>query len=211
MTSVLIADDHALIRESFRALLEVSHGFTVAGEAATGVEAVRLVRELRPDVVLMDIRMPEMDGIEATRQICAESPSRVLILTTFDLDEYVYGALRAGASGFLVKDTTSADLLTGIRMVASGEALPASRSARRLIARFAQENGSRLKAVTEREKEVLTLIAQGMTNTEIAQKLFVTMGTVKTHISRLLKKLDARDRAQLVIIAYETGVVTPRR
>ncbi|WP_127503230.1 response regulator transcription factor [Actinoplanes solisilvae] len=211
MTSVLLADDHALIRESFRTLLESSSDLIVAGEAATGAEAVRLVRELRPDVVLMDIRMPEMDGIEATRQICAESSSRVLILTTFDLDEYVYGALLAGASGFLIKAATAAELLAGIRAVASGEALPASRAARRLIAKFAEESGSGLRSVTEREKEVLILIARGLSNTEIAQKLFVGVGTVKTHISRLLKKLDARDRAQLVIIAYETGVVATQR
>jgi DNA-binding NarL/FixJ family response regulator len=215
---VLLVDDHPLMRESFRALLDASPGFAVVGEAGTGAEAVRMAHQYHPDVVLMDVRMPEMDGIEATRRICAgaETPSvRVLILTTFDLDEYVYAALRAGASGFLVKDVTAADLLVGIRVVASGEALLAPRVTRRLIAAFAQQGepapgaAPALEAVTEREREVLTLIARGLSNTEIAQHLHVTMGTVKTHIGRLLSKLGARDRAQLVIAAYETGLVAP--
>ncbi|GII24833.1 response regulator [Planosporangium mesophilum] len=215
---VLLADDHALMRESFRALLDASPGFIAVGEARTGTEAVRLARQHLPDVVLMDVRMPDMDGIEATRQICAgpETASvRVLILTTFDLNEYVYAALRAGASGFLVKDATAAELLAGIRVVASGEALLAPRVTRRLIDTFTQQarpaSGAPtgLEVITEREREVLALIARGLSNTEIAQHLHVTLGTVKTHIGRLLSKLAARDRAQLVITAYETGLVTP--
>ncbi|MGI5211740.1 response regulator [Plantactinospora sp. CA-290183] len=215
---VLLADDHALIRESFRALLDASPGFTTVGEAGTGAEAVRLARQHLPDVVLMDVRMPDMDGIEATRQICAGSqtaPVRVLILSTFDLDEYVYAALRAGASGFLVKDVTAAELLAGIRVVAAGEALLAPRVTRRLITTFTRQARPvgkappGLEVITGREREVLTLIARGLSNTEIAQHLHVTLGTVKTHIGRLLSKLAARDRAQLVITAYETGLVTP--
>ncbi|MFK3979751.1 response regulator [Micromonospora sp. NPDC050397] len=215
---VLLADDHPLMRESFRALLDASPGFATVGEAGTGAEAVRLARRHLPDVVLMDVRMPEMDGIEATRQICAgpETASvRVLILTTFDLDEYVYAALRAGASGFLVKDGTAAELLAGIRVVAAGEALLAPRITQRLIAAFTRQTRPStgpppgLEAITEREREVLVLIARGLSNTEIAQHLHVTVGTVKTHIGRLLSKLAARDRAQLVIAAYETGLVTP--
>ncbi|MFG1603113.1 response regulator [Actinoplanes sp. NPDC049265] len=218
--AVLLADDQALIRESFRALLETAPGFRVVGEAGTGVEAVDSARRLRPDVVLMDVRMPGMDGIEATRQICAgaETPAvRVLILTTFDLDEYVYAALRAGASGFLVKDTTAADLLSGIRLVAAGEALLAPRVTRRLISTFTGPGSQRgpeaitvLEAITARERDVLEQIARGLSNTEIAEHLHVGLGTVKTHITRLLSKLGARDRAQLVITAYETGLVTPR-
>jgi DNA-binding NarL/FixJ family response regulator len=218
-TRVLLADDHALIREGFRALLEAETGFRPVGEAGTGAEAVRLARRHQPDVVLMDVRMPEMDGIEATRRICAapETASvRVLILTTFDLDEYVYAALRAGASGFLVKDSTAADLVTAIRVVAAGEALLAPRVTRRLIAAFASQGrpvapAAAVPGITEREREVLTLVARGLSNTEIAQALYVTLGTVKTHIGRLLSKVDARDRAQLVIAAYEAGLVTPGR
>ncbi|WP_229070598.1 response regulator transcription factor [Actinoplanes sp. DH11] len=217
--TVLLADDHAMMRESFRALLDVSPGITPIAEAGTGAEAVRLAREHRPDVVLMDVRMPEMDGIEATRQICADPATasvRVLILTTFDLDEYVYAALRAGASGFLVKDATAAELLTGIRLVAAGEALLAPRVTRRLIAAFNGTGGPApapprgLEAITDREQEVLTLIARGLSNTEIAEHLHLGVGTVKTHIGRLLSKLGARDRAQLVITAYESGLIAPR-
>ena len=216
--AVVLADDHDLMRESFRALLDASPGFTSVGEASTGTEAVRLARQHRPDVVLMDVRMPEMDGIEATRQICADSQMssvRVLMLTTFDLDEYVYAALAAGASGFLVKDATAAELLNGIRLVAAGEALLAPRVTRRLIAMFTGRGRSAraprgLEAITQREREVLALIARGLSNTEIAQDLHVTLGTVKTHIGRLLRKLGARDRAQLVITAYDSGLVTPR-
>ncbi|MEU4690872.1 response regulator transcription factor [Actinoplanes sp. NPDC023714] len=209
--AVLLADDQALMRESFRALLDASPGFHPVAEAGNGVEAVALARQHRPDVVLMDVRMPEMDGIEATRQISASVPGvRVLILTTFDLDEYVYAALRAGASGFLVKDTTAADLLTGIRLVAEGEALLAPRVTRRLIEAFAGTSPSAFTGlpITDREREVLTLIARGLSNTEIAGELYLGVGTVKTHITRLLQKLDARDRAQLVITAYESGLVT---
>ncbi|WP_433797734.1 response regulator [Actinoplanes sp. CA-252034] len=207
------------MRESFRALLDASPGFLTVGEAGTGAGAVRLARELRPDVVLMDVRMPEMDGIEATRQICAapETASvRVLILTTFDLDEYVYGALRAGASGFLVKDATATELLNGVRLVAAGEALLAPRATRKLIDAFngrdkpASGTLRGLDAITDREREVLSLIAAGLSNTEIAEHLHLGVGTVKTHIGRLLHKLAARDRAQLVITAYESGLVTVR-
>jgi DNA-binding NarL/FixJ family response regulator len=215
--SVLLADDHSLMRESFRMLLAASPGFLPVGEADTGAEAVRLAREHRPDVVLMDVRMPEMDGIEATRQICSDpetSSVRVLVLTTFDLDEYVFAALHAGASGFLVKDATATDLLNGIRLVAAGEALLAPRVTRRLIDAFTQQGKSQagaprgLEVITEREREVLALIAGGLSNTEIAAHLHVGVGTVKTHIGRLLHKLKARDRAQLVITAYESGLVT---
>ncbi|BEL01881.1 response regulator transcription factor [Actinoplanes sichuanensis] len=216
---VLLADDHPLMRESFRALLDASPGFTTVGEAGTGAEAVREARRLMPDVILMDVRMPEMDGIEATRQICAapETASvRVLILTTFDLDEYVYAALQAGASGFLVKDATATELLNGVRLVAAGEALLAPRATRRLIDAFTGRDKPSsgaprgLEAITDREREVLSLIAVGLSNTEIAEHLYLGVGTVKTHIGRLLHKLAARDRAQLVIAAYESGLVTAR-
>jgi DNA-binding NarL/FixJ family response regulator len=216
---VLLADDHVLVRESFRVLLDASAGFNPIGEAGTGAEAIELTRQHRPDVVLMDVQMPEMDGIEATRQICSElelSSVRVLILTTFDLDEYVYAALRAGASGFLVKDASAVELLNGIRLVAAGEALLAPRVTRRLIATFVGQRGPAfdpprgLEAITERERDVLAAIARGLSNTEIAQDLHVTTGTVKTHVGHLLSKLGARDRAQLVIAAYESGLVAPQ-
>ncbi|GAA4974711.1 response regulator [Actinoplanes utahensis] len=215
--AVLLADDHALMRESFRALLDASPGYAAVGEAGNGAEAVRMARELRPDVVLMDVRMPEMDGIEATRRICSAPETadvKVLILTTFDLDEYVYSALQAGASGFLVKDATAAELLNGIRLVAAGEALLAPRVTRKLIATFTGQGGPAaaprgLEVITEREREVLGLIARGLSNTEIAEHLHLGVGTVKTHITRLLSKLGARDRAQLVITAYESGLVRP--
>ncbi|MEV0967446.1 response regulator [Microtetraspora glauca] len=212
---VLIADDQALLRGSFRLLVETAPGLTVVGEAGTGAEAVDLARGEHPDVVLMDVRMPEMDGIEATRRICGSPETagvRVLILTTFDLDAYVYGALRAGASGFLLKDTPPKDLLAAIEVVAAGEALLAPSVTRRLIAEFARRPEparpfSRvLDGVTEREREVLGLIAHGLSNTEIAEHLHLSMATVKTHVGRLLTKLNARDRAQLVIVAYETGL-----
>jgi DNA-binding NarL/FixJ family response regulator len=219
MIRVLIADDQALLRGSFRVLVDLAPDMTVVGEAGTGVAAVALTRQHRPDVVLMDVRMPDLDGIGATRQICADplaGATHVLILTTFDLDEYVYGALRAGASGFLLKDTPPADLLTAIRVVAGGEALLAPTVTRRLIAEFARRPRSEarpavrgLHGVTDREREVLTLIAQGLSNGEIAERLVLSLATVKTHVSRLLAKLDARDRAQLVIAAYESGLVTP--
>ena len=220
MIRVLIADDQALLRGSFRLLVDSTPGLTTVGEAGTGVEAVALAVEHRPDVVLMDVRMPEMDGIEATRRICGEpatAGTRVVILTTFDLDEYVYGALRAGASGFLLKDTPPAELLAGIRVVAAGEGLLAPTVTRRLIDEFARRPEPtrpiprRLDGVTEREREVLTLIGRGLSNAELAEQLNLSLATVKTHVGRLLTKLAVRDRAQLVIVAYETGLVGPGR
>ncbi|MFI6601185.1 response regulator [Nonomuraea sp. NPDC050536] len=213
MIRVLIADDQALLRGSFRVLVESEPDLTVVGEASTGAEAVELARAERPDVVLMDVRMPEMDGIEATRHI--GDLARVLIVTMFDLDAYVYAALRAGASGFLLKDTPPGDLLAGIRVVAAGEALLAPVVTRRLIEEFARRPASPqvtgLETLTEREREVLTLIARGLSNAELAGHLYLSMATVKTHIGRLLTKLEARDRAQLVIAAYESGLVTAAR
>ncbi|MGC4755934.1 response regulator [Micromonospora trifolii] len=218
MIRVLIADDQALLRGSFRLLVDLSPDCTTVGEAGTGVEAVALTGQHRPDVVLMDVRMPEMDGIEATRRICADpatADTRVIILTTFDLDEYVYGALRAGASGFLLKDTPPADLLTGIRVVAAGEGLLAPTVTRRLIDEFARQPeptrplSRQLDGVTDREREVLALIARGLSNADLAAHLNLSQATVKTHVGRLLTKLAVRDRAQLVIVAYETGLVGP--
>jgi DNA-binding NarL/FixJ family response regulator len=214
---VLVADDQALVRGSFRVLVETAPRLVAVGEAANGVEAVALAGRARPDVVLMDVRMPEMDGIEATRRICGDPATagvRVLILTTFDLDDYVYAALRAGASGFLLKDTPPADLLTAIEVVAAGEALLAPSVTRRLIEEFSRRaepppTKATLDGVTDREREVLLLIARGLSNTEIAARLHLGMATVKTHIGRLLAKLHARDRAQLVIAAYESGLTTP--
>ncbi|MFG1943510.1 response regulator [Nonomuraea sp. NPDC048826] len=213
MIRVLIADDQALLRGSFRVLVDSEDDLEVVGEASTGAEAVAVTERERPDVVLMDVRMPEMDGIEATKLI--GKASRVLIVTMFDLDAYVYDALRAGASGFLLKDTPPADLLTAIRVVAKGEALLAPTVTRRLIEEFVRTPGAPqmpgLEGVTEREREVLTLIARGLSNMEIARHLQLSLATVKTHISRLLAKLDARDRAQLVIAAYENGLVSAVR
>jgi DNA-binding NarL/FixJ family response regulator len=212
---VLIADDQTLLRDSFRVLLDATPGFTVVGEAGTGRETVRLALDQRPDVVLMDVSMPDLNGIEATAEICRQTgDTRVLILTTFDLDEYVYGALRAGASGFLLKDATAADLVAAIRVVAAGDALLAPSVTRRLIAAFgAQPRPSQvfhraLDGVTDREREILTLIARGLSNTDIAAHLTLSLATVKSHVGRLLTKLHARDRAQLVVVAYETGLVT---
>lgn len=216
---VLVADDQAMLRGSFRLLIEHTPGMTTVGEASDGAEAVALARRELPDVVLMDIRMPGVDGIEATRQICSSAELagvRVLILTTFDLDEYVYAALRAGAAGFLLKDTPPADVLHAIKVVAAGEALLAPSVTRRLIAEFTSrpEPGRpparRLDGVTDRELEVLRLIAQGLSNDELADHLRLSPATIKTHISRLLAKLHARDRAQLVIVAYNTGLVGRR-
>ncbi|MEV6155895.1 response regulator transcription factor [Nonomuraea sp. NPDC052129] len=214
---VLVADDQSLLRGSFRVLIDTAPGLTAVGEASNGAEAVESARRLCPDVVLMDIRMPGMDGIEATRYI-AGSPetagTRVLILTTFDLDEYVYGALRAGAAGFLLKDTSPDVLLAGIRTVAAGEALLAPSVTRRLIAEFArlphghQAPGTSLDDLTEREREILVLVARGLSNADISEYLHRSTGTVKTYIGRLLSKLGARDRAQLVISAYESGLVS---
>lgn len=217
---VLIADDQALLRGTFRMLVDATPGMTTVGEAGDGTEAVALTREQRPDVVLMDVRMPGTDGIDATRSICGAPESantRVLILTTYDLDAYVYSALRAGASGFLLKDTPPAELLTGIRVVAAGDGLLGPRITRRLITEFAarpephRTPPTQLAGVTDREREVLVLIARGLSNTEISAALFLSQATVKTHIGRLLAKLACRDRAQLVITAYESGLVTPAR
>jgi DNA-binding NarL/FixJ family response regulator len=214
---VVVADDQALVRGSFRVLLDTAADLCVVGEAENGAHAVDVVARQRPDVVLMDVRMPELDGIEATRRITA-APSlanvRVIILTTFDLDEYVYAALRAGASGFLLKDTRPGDLLSAIRVVAAGEALLAPTVTRRLIQRFAALPESvqvprDLSGVTKRELEVLALVGRGLSNSEIAERLHISLATSKTHVARLLAKLGARDRAQLVIVAYESGLIRP--
>jgi DNA-binding NarL/FixJ family response regulator len=215
---VAVADDQALVRSGFVVLLRSCDDIEVVGEAANGQEAVDLVRRERPDVVLMDIRMPEMDGLEATQAIANGGvDTRVLILTTFDLDEYVYAALRAGASGFLLKDTMPDELLNAVRVVAQGEALLAPRITRRLIEQFAQqpevaataERDPALDTLTERELEVFVAVARGLSNQELADELFMSHATAKTHVSRLLAKLHARDRAQLVMLAYESGVVAP--
>jgi DNA-binding NarL/FixJ family response regulator len=215
---ILVADDHQVVRSGFAALLDTQPDFTVLGTAADGAEAVRLSRELRPDVVLMDVRMPGTNGIEATRQLAdiGEPGPRVIILTTFDLDEYVFDALRAGASGFLLKDVTAERLFDAVRVVAAGEALLAPAITRRLIGEFArlrpQRTGTAAAALgelTARETEVLRLLAQGLSNPELAARLVVTEETVKTHVSRVLHKLGLRDRTQAVVIAYESGLVTP--
>ncbi|MBB5789243.1 response regulator [Jiangella mangrovi] len=217
MTTVLLADDQRLVRAGFRSILDGEPDLDVVGEAADGAEALTRVRELRPEVVLMDVRMPELDGLEATRQIVADpalAGVRVVILTTFDLDDYVYGALRAGASGFLVKDTEPMELIHAVRVVARGDALIAPSITRRLISEIAGRAAkpvpnARLNALTEREREVLELVAAGLSNDEIADRLVLSPATAKTHVSRILTKLDARDRAQLVVLAYEAGLVTP--
>jgi DNA-binding NarL/FixJ family response regulator len=215
---VLIADDQALVRSGFKMLLDSADDLEVVGAAATGIETVALVRELLPDVVLMDIRMPEMDGIEATRRI-ADDPTtagvRVLVLTTFELDEYIFESLRAGASGFLLKDTDPDDLLDAVRIVASGESLLAPRITRRLIAEYVRRptasalSADVLEQLTEREREVVALVGRGLSNAEIAAELFISPATAKTHVSHAMLKLEARDRAQLVVVAYETGLVSP--
>jgi DNA-binding NarL/FixJ family response regulator len=219
---VLLADDQPLIRAGFRMLLEEQPDIAVIGEAADGAEAVRLTRQLRPDVVLMDVRMPGTDGIEATRRIVAETPgSRVLVLTTYDLDEYAFTALRYGASGFLLKDARPADLADAIRAVASGDAVIAPGVTRRLLDNFAsllpdlrsdEPPGSPgLDQLTSRERQVLIHVAEGMSNSEIAAALFVSEATVKSHLGRVLAKLSLRDRVQAVIFAYQAGLVHPRR
>jgi DNA-binding NarL/FixJ family response regulator len=215
--TVVVVDDQALVRAGFRVLVDSEPDFAVVGQAADGQEAVRVVRETSPDVVLMDIRMPEMDGIEATRQIIAaggDGATRVLILTTFELDEYVYEALKAGASGFLLKDTPPEDLLDAITVIAGGNALLAPSVTKTLIAEFASRSTHRyqdtklLAALTPREQEVLVLVSRGRSNAEIAEELHMSAATAKTHVSRILSKLGARDRAQLVVIAYESGLAT---
>ena len=240
--TVVVADDQALLRGTFRLLIDSCPGLTTVGEAGTGQEAVDLARRAHPDVILMDVRMPQLDGIEATRLICGAPETRhtrVVILTTFDLDEYVYAALQAGASGFLLKDTLPADLLTAIRVVAAGDALLAPSVTRRLIGEFARTtptpgrppgpdvldagvagagartaSGSRCttdqlaRVLTDREMEVLTMVARGLSNGEIAEELTISPATAKTHVAHLLTKLDARDRIQLVILAYQSGLVT---
>jgi DNA-binding NarL/FixJ family response regulator len=214
---IIVADDHHVVRTGFAALLDTQPDFTVTGTACDGAEAVRICRELRPDVVLMDVRMPGMDGIEATRQLAAGTGGpRILILTTFDLDEYVYDALRAGASGFLLKDVTAERLFDAVRVVAAGDALLAPAITRRLISEFTRPrpksgaaSPAALAALTPRETQVLRLVAEGLSNPEIAARLVVTEETVKTHVSRVLTKLGLRDRTQAVVTAYETGLVVP--
>jgi DNA-binding NarL/FixJ family response regulator len=215
---LVVADDHEVVRTGFAGLLDTQPDFTVVGTAADGAEAVRVSRAQAPDVVLMDVRMPGVDGIEATRQLTSTGGPRVLVLTTFDLDEYVYDALRAGASGFLLKDVTAERLFDAVRVVAAGEALLAPSVTRRLISEFAAMHRtpagpaptSALPALTPRETQVLRLVAEGLSNPEIAERLTVTEETVKTHVSRVLTKLGLRDRTQAVVLAYESGLVTPR-
>lgn len=213
---IVVADDHQVVRSGFAALLDSQPDFAVVGTACDGAEAVTLGRDLSPDVLLMDVRMPGVDGIEATRQLAAEQGPRVLILTTFDLDDYVYDALRAGASGFLLKDVTAERLFDAVRIVAAGEALLAPAVTRRLISEFARLQNSpavhrtpALASLTPREVEVLRLVAEGLSNQQIATRLVVTDETVKTHVSRMLRKLGLRDRTQAVIAAYESGLVVP--
>jgi DNA-binding NarL/FixJ family response regulator len=220
-TRCLIADDQAMVREGFAAVLAAQPGLEVVGQAGDGAAAVRLTRHLHPDVVLMDVRMPVMDGLQATREILSavsgtDCRPRVLMLTTFDLDDYVYEALRAGASGFLLKDATAAELINAVRVVAAGDALLAPSVTRRLIADFARRPRQGLSApatlgaLTTRETEILQLIAGGMSNAEISETLVIAEQTTKTHVGRILSKLGLRDRAQAVVVAYETGLVTPR-
>ena len=215
---IVVADDHQVVRDGFARLLDTQPDFTVVGTASDGIDAVRICRDLLPDLVLMDIRMPGMDGIEATRRLTESGTAgpRVLILTTFDLDEYVYDALRAGASGFLLKDVTAERLFDAVRVIAAGEALLAPAVTRRLIDEFALlraatdiRPATALASLTPRETEVLRLVAEGLSNPEIAARLFVTDETVKTHVSRMLSKLGLRDRTQAVVAAYESGLVVP--
>ena len=214
MTRVLVVDDQPLVRSGFRMVLEERADLELVGEAADGVEALELARELDPDVILMDVRMPNLDGVEATRQLVESGTrARILVLTTFDLDEYVYAAIRAGASGFLLKDVEPAELVDAIRVVAAGNSLFGPAATERLVARFAQQPspdaGRTLDELTDREKEILTLLASGLSNAELAEKLFLSETTVKTHVSAILRKLRVRDRVQAVIAAYDAGLVRP--
>ena len=218
---VLLCDDQALVRGGFRMILEARPDLQVVGEAEDGRQAVSLARQTRPDVILMDVRMPHLDGVEATRQIVAAgSPARILVLTTYDLDEYVYAAIRAGASGFLLKDVQPDQLAEAIRVIAAGDALLAPSVTRRLLGQFARTlpgprasraSPASLAALTERETEVLRLLAIGLSNAELAGRLYISEATVKSHVSSLLRKLGLRDRVQAVILAYDTGLVTPQQ
>ncbi|MEU5988933.1 response regulator transcription factor [Spirillospora sp. NPDC047418] len=218
MIEVLLADDQGLVRAGFRSILDDEDDITVTGEAADGEQAVAACRALRPDVALLDVRMPRMDGLEAARRITADprlDGVRVVILTTFDLDEYVYGALRAGATGFLLKDTEPAELIQAVRVAARGDALITPSVTRRLIGEFAgrvevPDPGPRLRSLTEREREVMLLVAAGQSNDEIAARLVLSPATVKSHVSRVMAKAGVRDRSQLVVLAYESGMVNPR-
>jgi DNA-binding NarL/FixJ family response regulator len=217
MIRVMVADDQALVRAGFKLLLDARDDIEVVGEAADGAQAMKLARELRPAVILMDIRMPGLDGLEATRRIAADTELadvHIVILTTFGLDEYLFDALRFGASGFLLKDTEPADLATAVRVVAQGDSLISPSMTRRLVAEFASRAKeppptAELDTITQREREVMTLVADGLTNDEIAKKLYMSPATVRTHVSRAMTKLGVRDRAQLVVLAYETGLVRP--
>lgn len=223
ITRVLLADDQELMRMGFRMVMDTQPDLEIVGEAANGVEAVEAARSLEPDVVLMDVRMPELDGVQATRMIVdAQSSARIIILTTFDLDEYVYAALRAGASGFLLKDAPPADLLSGIRAVASGDAVVAPSVTRRLLSNYAHrlpaaasfeeaEEDERIALLTAREREVLLEVAASLSNAEIAERLVLSEATVKSHVGRILSKLELRDRVQIVVFAYENGLITPTR
>ena len=215
MIRVVVVDDQELMRAGFRMVLGAQEGIDLVGEAGNGADAVRLAGDLRPDVVLMDVRMPVLDGVEATKRIVDAGTARVLVMTTFDLDEYVYSALQGGASGFLLKDTPPAHLVSALHAVASGDAVVAPSVTRRLLDRFVGSGGgpprdaSTLEVLTDREREVLVLIAKGLSNIEIADKLFLSEATVKTHVGRILAKLELRDRVQAVVLAYETGLIRP--
>ncbi|MEJ2853557.1 MULTISPECIES: response regulator transcription factor [unclassified Saccharothrix] len=215
MIRVLLVDDQELMRMGFRMVLGAQEDIDVVGEAGDGLDAVHLAASLKPDVVLMDVRMPVLDGVEATKRIAEAGTGKVLVMTTFDMDEYALSALRNGASGFLLKDTPPGDLVSALRAVASGDAVVSPSVTKRLLSRFLGEGGGELRdasvleVLTEREREVLVLIAKGLSNTEIARKLFLSEATVKTHVGRILAKLDLRDRVQAVVLAYETGLVRP--
>jgi DNA-binding NarL/FixJ family response regulator len=219
---VLLADDQELMRMAFRMVMDTQPDISIVGEASNGREAIQATMSLEPDVVLMDVRMPEMDGVQATKQIVeSDSDARIIILTTFDLDEYVYAALRAGASGFLLKDTPPADLLSGVRAVASGDAVVGPSVTRRLLSSYAHllpapsrpgdAQNERLELLTTREREVLLQVALGLSNAEVAERLVLSEATVKSHVGRVLSKLELRDRVQIVVLAYETGLITPAR